>query len=152
MRLKIVLLVALGLVGLTGVAKAAGLFGDSVSTIVQREQALAGRVQQGGATISRSRRGPRGKRGPRGPQGPPGFSSVVMIESVPVSLAGNGGVDIAKASCPAGTIVIGGGFKGLGLVLVPASGPLKEGNGWGAVGANLGESPVLLYAYASCGG
>jgi hypothetical protein len=59
-----------------------------------------------------------------------------------------GGVGPATATCPAGSVVVGGGFAaGSNMVVYTHS---KEGNGWRAYAKNYSGSGQLLNAYAIC--
>jgi hypothetical protein len=149
MRLKIVLLAALGLLAVAGVAQAAGLFGHSTpqSSLQQREQALMRKVEgqgqgHGQASISRVRRGPRGPRGfhgPKGATGPAGtFGAVTPATgnaTVLCSTEASCQVGTAAVECPPGTKVTGGGYTGGGIeTIITWSAPV--GNGWTVIAVN----------------
>jgi hypothetical protein len=163
----------MALLALAGVAKASGLLAGGHSepaydVLEQRthqlEQAL--KLQQkaaGGASIS-AVRGPRGPRGPKGPRGAKGakgatgpkgtFGSVVSVDSPGLFLcsflSGSCAVGATTATCPPGTILTGGGYKGAGIVTtVTWSAPV--GNAWSIIAVNLDEVPVSsVKAVAEC--
>jgi hypothetical protein len=160
MRLKIVLLAALGLLAVAGVAQAAGLFGHSTpqSSLQQREQALMRKVEgqgHGQASISRVRRGPRGPRGfhgPKGATGPAGtFGAVTPVTGTATVLcdyAASCQVGSAAVECPSGTKVTGGGYTGAGIeTIIARSAPV--GNGWSIIAVNYYGSPSVQ-AVALC--
>jgi Collagen triple helix repeat (20 copies) len=134
------------------------------------EKQAAGGPLAGTARVRRGPRGPRGPRGvigPRGPQGPQGsqgpagatgpkgtFGSVVAVSGPSTFLcsfeAGGCAVASTRAECPPGTVVIGGGYTGAGIVTtVTWSAP--AGNAWAIIAVNLDEVPVTnLKAVAEC--
>ena len=57
----------------------------------------------------------------------------------------------ARAECPPGSTLIGGGYTGAGI-LTTVTYNAPAGNGWGIVAVNLDEVPVTsLRAVAQCG-
>ena len=95
-------------------------------------------------------RGPQGRRGPTGLTGPAGRSGIAMTVNVsktaPIS-GTPGTVSTATANCPAGSILLGGGF------LVTVSADLRSSfllsNTWRVSVSSTGN-PGLVYAYARC--
>jgi hypothetical protein len=173
--LKVVLLTCLALLAIGGIAKASGLIGhkdSKLDEVAQRTQALEqGLKKADGATASHAQRGPRGPRGPKGAPGPKGaagakgatgltgpkgtFGAIVSVASAPAFLcsfeSGSCAVGSARAECPPGTTLIGGGYTGAGIVTtVTYNAPAA--NGWGIVAVNLDEVSVTgLRAVAQCG-
>lgn len=101
--------------------------------------------------------GPAGAVGPPGPTGPAGVSGWEQVSSLPV-VVNAGASRGALARCPAGKVVVGGGFAspGAGTVVVesrPVPPTLSDpGSGWGwTVWARNPSGPdSLLTAYALC--
>jgi hypothetical protein len=105
--------------------------------------------------------GPEGAAGPRGetgPQGPPGLSQYQVVESdaveIPPLAFGR-----AKAMCPAGKKVVGGGHRSSGVTIdVLSNLPVSEGTlhlsgdrGWGVSGYNRNLiDDTMLTVYAIC--
>ena len=98
--------------------------------------------------------GPTGATGATGPQGPAGFSGYVRVEGdVPITDAT--AVKVAFAQCPAGKVVIGGGYtisESPDIIVARLNGPLEETNTWWTVQAErmTGSSEWTLRAYAFC--
>lgn len=70
-------------------------------------------------------------------------------------LLANGSSATATANCPAGTLVIGGGFDnvtdaGVSTTGVRMARSLRVGNGWRAARVNQGASSVKIRAFAYC--
>jgi hypothetical protein len=113
------------------------------------------------ASASASRRGPRGPKGKRGakgargPQGPKGatgpagpqgtFGAVTPVDGPSVTLcseAASCAVQGATASCPPGTTVVGGGWKGGGIeTFFTFSAPV--GNSWSIIAVNWYGNPTV---------
>ena len=180
MKIKVFVLSCMALLALAGIAKAAGVLGHDdpqLDSLAQRTGELERSLREPTATTSVSaRRGPRGFRGPQGPRGATGpkgatgatgatgakgatgpkgsFAAVGSFASAPTFLCsfetGSCAVGSARAECPPGTSVIGGGYTGAGIVTtVTYSAP--SGNGWGIVAINLDEVSVpSLRAVAQC--
>ncbi len=166
MKLKLLIACIIGALAFAGVAQAAGLFAhedNRMDQLQQRSTQLAQGLRQPSAGIS-ARRGPRGPkgargaRGPVGPQGPAGaqgaFGGLLSVDSPPAFLcsfeAGPCAVGSARAECPPGTAVVGGGYLGAGIVTTVTY-DARSGNGWGIVAVNLDEVPVSgLRAEAIC--
>lgn len=172
MKLKVVALSCLALLAVGGIAKASGLMDHKdpkLDDIEQRTQTLERDLRQASPVAdSSARRGPRGPRGPKGAKGPKGaagaaglpgpkgtFGAVASVASPPAFLcsfeAGACAVGSTRVECPPGTVLLGGGYTGAGiLTTVTYSAP--SGNGWGVVGINFDEVAVAgLRAVAQCG-
>jgi hypothetical protein len=103
--------------------------------------------------------GPKGAAGAKGATGATGakgtFGAIVSVASAPTFLCsfetGSCAVGSARAECPPGTTLVGGGYTGAGIVTtVTYNAP--SGNGWGIVAVNLDEVAVTgLRAVAQCG-
>jgi hypothetical protein len=61
---------------------------------------------------------------------------------------GGGGTMSIGATCPAGTVVVGGGFMSSAEVAFVAQ--YKDGNGWTVMATNTAGSGREVYAYAVC--
>jgi hypothetical protein len=73
----------------------------------------------------------------------PGIESVLTQVSVAA-----GGVGPADAVCPAGSVVVSGGFAAGNNMIIYSQ--YKQGNGWRVYGKNNSGSSQLLNAYALC--
>jgi hypothetical protein len=95
-------------------------------------------------------RGLTGQRGPTGLTGPPGRSGIAMTVNVsktaPIS-GTPGTVSTAIANCPAGSILLGGGF--LATVAADLRSSFLLSNTWQVSVSSTGN-PGLVYAYARC--
>jgi hypothetical protein len=103
----------------------------------------------------RDLRGPKGKKGAKGPRGPKGaagpvgpkgtFGAVIPVDGPSVTLCSETAscaVQGATASCPPGTIVVGGGWKGGGIeTFFPYSAPV--GNSWSIIAVNWYGNPTV---------
>src|SRR5262245_55630424 len=108
-----------------------------------------------GKTVGLVKRGPRG---PRGPQGPAGIAHVTRGSGNAVTLCGSSvscAIGTSTATCPSGSVVIGGGYKADGLVIVAYS-QANTSTSYSAIGANLeavfapGTDSATLNAQAIC--
>lgn len=175
MKLKLIGIAVAGLLAFAGVAQATDMFehdDQRLDSLQKRAQQLALTLQRQpeAASTSRAQRGPRGRRGAqgtRGPQGPRGlqgsqgpqgpagtFGSVISVDSSAAFLcsfeSGACAVGSARAECPPGTTVTGGGYTGAGIITTVTY-SARAGNGWGIVAVNLDEVPVSgLRAQAFC--
>ena len=173
MKLKFMLIAAVALLSLGGIADAAGVFShedSNLDIVQQRAQTLEGSLQESAeaASTSRLRRGPRGPKGVRGPKGAPGqkggnrrnwaqrhlwvdrfriqLPDLSLFLRRPEACA----VGTARAECPVGTTLIGGGYTGAGIVTT-VTWNAGVGNGWALIAVNLDEVPVSgLKAVAQC--
>jgi hypothetical protein len=129
------------------------------------------RCKQGEVAVSWARagvagpRGPEGVPGPRGPSGPTGATGVAgaqLVDGTAVtSTSGSvGTVVTADASCPSGTVLLGGGGKVTNndthpdRTVLTQSYPL-DGTTWHAVGVIAGENlsgghRMTVQAFARC--
>jgi hypothetical protein len=87
-----------------------------------------------------------------GPKGT--FGTITSVASLPVFLcsfeSGSCAVGSARAECPAGSTLIGGGYTGAGIVTTVTY-DAPSSNGWGVVAVNLDEVSVSgLRAVAQC--
>ena len=103
-----------------------------------------------GFTGATGLQGPQGAPGPQGAQGPPGVTHTTEVFSASTPISSGVPVNSATATCPAGSIVVGGGWTGLSQSTVYASEP--SGNGWFVIadwkGGTTGED--LLQVRALC--
>lgn len=130
------------------------------------------------ATASKAKQGPRGKtgktgkagaagpQGSQGPQGPAGangangaagpagaVSGTSRVDGPIVTNCAYGGpsscvVNSSLATCPAGTVVTGGGYDvGVGVIAVTSR---QFGNAWGVISWNDGGSARTTQAFATC--
>ena len=120
------------------------------------------KLRRGGACalgdlpLSWNRRGPRGFRGlpglegPPGPAGPPGIASVEIVEGnfVQVTATQNTDAPPSTATCPAGTLLTGGGVTSTGNIEVRDSFP--NGTSWEVVGARETTTTASYQAWAIC--
>jgi hypothetical protein len=96
-----------------------------------------------------------GLAGPQGPAGPSGISGLVLQAQ---ETAGDGTTPkVAKAICPAGKKVLGGGAAlstntANGPVVIQDSYPLEDGSGWFAAASKVGTytQSWALKAWAVC--
>jgi hypothetical protein len=118
--------------------------------------------------------GPKGEQGPKGDPGPADWNAIgnipagfkdgvddrgvtgVKVTRVlgPGTTIANGGIGTAGASCPAGSVLVGGGFgQSQYNVLVTDSRYLGDPNEWWVTGRHTGvptTSNTTLYAFALC--
>jgi hypothetical protein len=79
-----------------------------------------------------------------------GFKSVRQVKG-PVTELHVGSEATATATCPAGTILVGGGYNTGDRSIVFSSRPAPSGNAWEATGKYTGSILLdVLYAYALC--
>jgi hypothetical protein len=98
--------------------------------------------------------GPAGQTGPAGPQGAPGtfdFSKLTFVQG-PDTFVGYMQVGTSQAVCPAGSMVISGGFASSGtLTTISAPTTANGSQVWQASGGNtLNPSGVTLRSVALC--
>jgi hypothetical protein len=174
-KIKLIVTAMAGVLAFAGVAQATGAFrheDPQLDRLEDQAQKLASALQRSDDTArsSRARRGPRGRQGPQGargpqgqkgaqgaqgPQGPAGtFGSIIAAQSPGTFLCsfetGACAVGSARAECPPGTTVTGGGYTGAGIITTVTF-SARSGNGWGIVAINLDEAPVSgLRAEALC--
>jgi len=155
----IVGLVSIAALTFVGFAQDSGPGSPDYSQKEQRLVELAeGDPAPANASARRGKRGPRGPRGPRGiagavgPQGAKGtFGSIVSVQSSPVFLCGffegSCSINTARAFCPAGTKITGGGYSGAGIRAF-ISAPV--GDSWWVSAANESEFSTTFTASAVC--
>jgi hypothetical protein len=108
-----------------------------------------------GRTGPQGQAGPQGPAGPQGAVGPPGpagtFGSVSNVEG-PTEVIQQNSTETSVATCPANTIVVGGGLDtGLpGAVINSVTQDRPNGNTWLVTVANLSPSPITMHAVALC--
>ena len=97
--------------GETGQQGPAGPQGEQGPAGPQGPEGTAGESVQGemGPEGPAGPAGPSGPAGPQGPQGPAGVSGRVVVSGAMVSV-GPGGENTSIATCPTGTLPVGGGF------------------------------------------
>ena len=107
-----------------------------------------------GDTGPQGPQGPQGPAGPQGPRGAPGLSGYEVISS---DSNGTGELHIANAQCPAGKVMIGGGFSTIGVdedddVEVRASYPSVSQRYWqsSVIYEGGGGDSWTLRSYAVC--
>jgi hypothetical protein len=118
-------------------------------------------------TCCRGPRGRRGPRGPHGPQGPPGPAGPARITSADGPVAhmcafGGGACSVGSsvATCPAGTVPIGGAWAGdapdpIFAATVSASFPYPSftaPTGWAVIVVNDSNLTASFHASAICAG
>jgi len=78
---------------------------------------------------------------------PPAIAPTTSQVYTQVTVAA-GGVGATTTACPAGSVVVGGGFAAGNSMVVYSQ--FKDGNGWTAAAKNFSGSSQLLNAYAIC--
>jgi hypothetical protein len=91
-----------------------------------------------------------GPQGPQGPQGPPGLVSIQRIDGNVVALAGTADGAPSTATCPAGTLLTGGGFASTGNVEIHDAVPDTATGSFVVVGAREGGAGASVQAFALC--
>ncbi len=146
--------------GFPGVQGTAGVRGD------QGERGATGKTGATGpiSTGARGERGPQGVPGPSGgPQGPTGptgpqeatgptgtaLQPTTRVEAAVSSAAGEGPAE-SSASCPSGTVLVGGGYELSQPAGILADAPV-DGKTWRVVAQHEGAYPITLTAVALCG-
>jgi hypothetical protein len=102
---------------------------------------------------------PQGPQGPQGPSGPAGIANVTRVSGNQVTLCGSStdcAVATSTATCPSGSVAVGGGYAATGLVVVPYS-QANTATSYSAIGANLSAvfapsatASATLTAHAIC--
>lgn len=119
-----------GAVGATGAAGAAGAIGAVGFAGVQGSEGPQGDVGPKGATGAA---GAIGATGPAGPQGIPGVSKPISVQTIS-AVSPNDTIPEKQitATCPAGSVLIGGGyhFAPLSPFIVPVADEPNSANGW----------------------
>lgn len=111
-----------------------------------------GRIRTGTYDLTVGAVGPAGPAGPEGPQGPPGLSDYRLVEGPPAA-----GVEsfTSTASCPGGTLTLGGGGRLLSgsVWALSDSYPVNAGRGWRVRYRHVSEEvgdPGIGQAWAIC--
>lgn len=162
--MKISALIAAALAACVSVSSALGVSPATVATV-----AAKGKPGPRGPRGPRGPQGPEGSQGPQGPQGPQGaqgpagpagIQTVTRVDGNLVYLcttSADCAVQTSIATCPAGSVVVGGGSLGGGIVGAPTSYAFSA-NAYTAIGMNLafvlpgghGLPSARFYAQAFC--
>lgn len=102
-------------------------------------------------------RGADGATGPQGPSGAPGAPGTIAATAeaygpeayLAPTGSGGGSVNSSKAECPAGTVVVGGGWDAGVRDFIGYAG--KSGNGYFVIAINNGSIDSSVTAQAICG-
>jgi hypothetical protein len=108
-------------------------------------------------TVARLRghAGPAGPIGLRGPSGPSGITSVTAVDSAPAAMcaAPGGGCQVAGpfATCPAGSVVVGGGWESDSIdLIVPYAKHPTPGSNYSVIAINYDTAAHTIKAHAIC--
>jgi len=104
--------------------------------------------------LPRGPRGPQGDIGFPGDPGPPGVATVGAAAGPAGSMCASGGgacqVAGSTASCPAGSVVVGGGWVTSSTDLVVSFAQRTGGTTYGVIGINYSATPETVTAQAIC--
>lgn len=104
--------------------------------------------------LPRGPRGPQGDIGFTGDPGPPGISTVGAAAGPAGLTCANGGgacqVASSTATCPAGSVVVGGGWVTSSTDLVVSFAQRTGGTTYGVIGINYTATPETVTAQAIC--
>ena len=104
--------------------------------------------------LPRGPRGPQGDIGDTGDPGPPGVTTVGTAAGAAGAMCANGGgacqVGSSTASCPAGSVVVGGGWVTSSTDLVVSFAQRTGGTTYGVIGINYTATPETVTAQAIC--
>jgi hypothetical protein len=104
--------------------------------------------------LPRGPRGPQGDIGDTGDPGPPGVTTVGTAAGAAGAMCANGGgacqVGSSTASCPAGSVVVGGGWVTSSTDLVVSFAARTGGTTYGVIGINYTATPETVTAQAIC--
>ena len=113
-----------------------------------------------GTPLPRGARGPQGPQGAQGPQGPQGVQGAVGIATVGSAAGpagamcanGGGGCQVANstATCPAGSVVVGGGYVSSSIDVVIPYAQRVTGTTFGVIAINYAGTPETITAQAIC--
>jgi hypothetical protein len=102
-------------------------------------------------------RGPRGAQGPQGAQGAPGAVGIATVGTATApaaSMCANGGgacqVAGSTATCPTGSVVVGGGYQSSSVDLVVSYSQRVTGTTYGVIGINYTAIAETISAQAIC--
>ena len=102
----------------------------------------------------RGRAGPAGPIGLRGPSGPSGITSVTAVDSAPAAMcaAGGGPCVVAGpfATCPAGSVVVGGGWESDSIDLVVPYAKRTAASNYSVIAINYDTAAHTIKAHAIC--
>jgi hypothetical protein len=97
---------------------------------------------------------PRGPRGPAGDPGPAGIATVGAIDGPAAAMCavGGGGCQVAgsTATCPTGSVVVGGGWKSDSVLLSVSFAARTGGTTYGVIGINDTGIAASITAQAIC--
>jgi hypothetical protein len=93
--------------------------------------------------------GPPGQTGPQGERGPTGLSNYQLITATGGVLPG-GSHHTSRAVCPAGTVVLGGGFQGNWPELRLITNAPETDRAWAVTFQNPGPTTRLFFVWAIC--
>jgi hypothetical protein len=99
-------------------------------------------------------RGPRGPAGSSGDQGPPGVATVGSVSGPAGPMCANGGaacqVGSSTATCPAGSVVVGGGWTSDSVTVTVPFAARTGGTTYGVIGINYDPADRSITAQAIC--
>ena len=149
-----------GATGATGAQGATGPQGPAGPQGPQGITGLTGLTGPAGPAGAVGPAGPAGAVGPAGPAGPPGPNNVLRTTSVtadPPTTVPTNQERSSTATCPAGTVVTGGGMR-IGMTAPPGASlssalidtGRQVGNGWTVQYFNTNQIPAQIGATAIC--
>src|SRR6478736_2327181 len=99
-------------------------------------------------------RGPQGPAGDPGNQGPPGVATVGSVSGPAGPMCANGGgacqVGSSTATCPAGSVVVGGGWTSDSVTVTVPFAARTGGTTYGVIGINYDPADRSITAQAIC--
>jgi hypothetical protein len=97
---------------------------------------------------------PAGERGPAGPAGSAGIAAVTAVDGPAVTMCASGGgacqIQTATATCPSGSVVVGGGWASTSSNVVVAVARRGSGTTYVVIGVNYSTASHPLTAQAIC--
>jgi hypothetical protein len=107
-----------------------------------------------GTPLPRGRRGPAGAMGLQGPTGPAGIATVTTVDSAPATMCagGGGGCQVAGpfASCPSGSLAVGGGWESDSIDLVVPYAKRTATPNYSVIAINYDSAPRTIKAHVIC--
>jgi hypothetical protein len=104
--------------------------------------------------LPRGPRGPAGDPGDQGDPGPPGIATVGSVSGPagPMCADGGGACQVASstATCPAGSVVVGGGWTSDSVTLAVPFAARTGGTTYGVIGINFDSAGRSITAQAIC--